>query len=133
MTILRLVLFSEVSTPPPELQLRSTESPKSGCTTHYLLMLAAEAVGFLSLDRTEHELGIYEIWIRSDKRRQGLARHCLCLIEELAASESRTGLWVRPVPLSPDTAADELVNLYVNTGYRPDRADPELWRKWLQV
>jgi GNAT superfamily N-acetyltransferase len=128
---LRIVSFDQFSAPPEELLRRALESPKSNLTSHCLLICEDDAVGFLAIDRSDSELGIYEIWIRSDYRKRGFARAALRLIEEIAASEHRHSLWVRPKPLAVGTTGEGLLRLYKRAGYLVDPADSGLWRKHL--
>jgi GNAT superfamily N-acetyltransferase len=103
----------------PELRKRAEESQKSRNTTHYCAIAHGREVGFLSLDawRDTGRMVLYELFIATELRRQGMGSVLLTIVEEMARAEGLRRLTLRPKPLDQGITRQELVEWYLRKGY----------------
>lgn len=117
-----------------ELKQRFDQAPQSIISQRFKATVRHSEVGLVVLDRPKNEptMVLYEVYVRPDRRGEGLGTAVVRTVEDLAWSEGRRRVLVRPYPLDPGYIDQEgLEAWYQRRGYqRVDESDV-MWAKVL--
>lgn len=107
--------------------MRAKESPKSPRTRHYRAIENGTEIGFLSLDIIPgvDYLVLYELFVPTSLRRQGVGSRLLEEVEKMAVGLGYVQVNLTPWPLEDGISEEELIRWYKARGYseRPDCPD----------
>ena len=116
-----------------ELRNRATDSSKPAATTHYRAVEGDEEVAFVALDVLPGRqfIVLYEVFVRSDRREQGIGLRVMSAVEAHAREQGFRQIKLRPHPLDQSNSAEELRQWYTRQGYAEDEIDHALLQKRL--
>ena len=96
------------------LRLRAEHASLAAISTSYKVLVDGDEAAFIILDRNSHlkVLYIYELVVRSDRRRIGLGTRVMAAIECLAREENWPLIGLRPHALDKTITNDILISWY---------------------
>jgi GNAT superfamily N-acetyltransferase len=110
-----------------EIRARAKVSPKAPRTRHYRAIENGSEIAFLSLDFIPDVdyLVLYELFVPTALRRQGVGSRLLAEVEKMAAGLAYVQVNLTPWPLDDSMSEETLVHWYKVRGYdeRPDCSD----------
>lgn len=128
--VLELNSASEISS--PELRERAAISvPGTEVSRSYIVRMSGNEVAFLSYDlmRDDKNLVLYELFVASRFRRQGIGSELIRHSIRMATKLGYRQLLVRPKPLAEGIAQEELVCWYERCGFVPAPEQPGAYIK----
>jgi len=118
-----IVLREIADEPPdlaPELRVRLGQNVAHQNRRRYLAYCGTEAVALVAVDLEPHFF-LYELFVMSSKRCQGVGSIVLSQIIQLAKTESRAAIFVRPQPLDTEIDQTRLEQFYLRHGFSPSQ------------
>ncbi len=103
----------------PGLQLRAKHASHTPISTSYKVLVDGREAAFLTIDRNTYfkVLFVYELMVRSDERRKGLATRVMERIERLAFEEGWPEMRLRPQALDNTISDADLISWYQLLGF----------------
>ncbi len=101
----------------PEIRARYCGIKKSKITICYRALVGKTESAFTALDRWPDFLVVYELFVSSELRAQGIGSSVLNEIERVAMQEGFPEIRLRPSPLEAGGDSDRLVEWYRKRGY----------------
>jgi hypothetical protein len=116
-----------------ELKKRAQDSIRSPKTQHYKAMRHSKDVAFVSLDRWPEfsEMIVYELFVPSSTRRQGIATEVLKEVERISACEGFSTVSMLASPLDHTITEDLLCGWYSRRGYDSDTTNRRKFSKMI--
>ena len=110
---------------------RAKQSTKNGWTKHFIVKDATKEVGFLSLDLMYHRklLFLYELFVVTDKRRNGIGQKILDWVYEFARKEKFETIWLEPNPFDRSVTLEVLNKFYMTNGFNPQPESSQLMKE----
>lgn len=103
----------------PGLQLRAKHASHTFFSTNYKVLVDGREAAFLTIDRNTYfnVLVVYELIVRSDERRKGLATRVMKRIEKLASEEGWPEIRLHPHALDNTISDAVLISWYQSLGF----------------